>query len=189
MKIIKEKKYFHNIASNYELDKNNNLCIKISIKNKENKIEKKNSRHKYNNYELMKVPFVRNIKNYLYEIHKNNNHLGLDSFLKLFLSKKIYYKGIVDDLYNIIKTCTICKIKNKTIKLTKKEKFELIIFTKPRERYIGDLTLIPSEFLNNIENKFYDSNKKYKYIFTIIDHFSKFSQSYSLKDKKRKYFR
>ena len=57
MKIIKEKKYFRNIASNYELDKNNNLCIKIFIKNKKNKIEKKNSRHKYNNYELMKVPF------------------------------------------------------------------------------------------------------------------------------------
>ena len=45
--------------------------------------------------------------------------------------------------------------------------------------------MIPSEFLNNIENKFYDSNKKYKYIFTIIDHFSKFSQSYLLKDKKK----
>ena len=38
---------------------------------------------------------------------------------------------------------------------------------------------------NNIENKFYEFNNKYKYIFTIIDHFSKFSKSYLLKDKKK----
>ena len=52
---------------------------------------------------------------------------------------------------------------------------KIIIFKKQRERYIADLTDIPAELLIN--------NKNYKYIYTIKDHFSKFSWSYLLENK------
>ena len=48
-------------------------------------------------------------------------------------------------------------------------------------RYIN----LPIEFTNNKDNKYFNINSKYKYILTIIDHFSRFSDSYLLTDKKQ----
>ena len=42
-------------------------------------------------------------------------------------------------------------LKKTKVKLTKKEKFILIIFTKPKERYIADLNIIQQDFLNIIK--------------------------------------
>ena len=69
--------------------------------------------------------------------------------------------------------------------MMKKEKFNMIIFDRPKERYIGDLSVIPIELINNENNIYFEENRKYKYIFTILDHFSKFSDSYLLADKKK----
>lgn len=49
--------------------------------------------------------------------------------------------------------------------------------TKPRERYVIDLTFIPNIL---------SGNSGYKYLFNILDHFSKFLISYAIKDKARK---
>ena len=48
---------------------------------------------------------------------------------------------------------------------TKREKTKMIIFNRPKIRYIGDLTDLSNEI---------KKNTKYLYLFIIIDHFSKF---------------
>ena len=48
---------------------------------------------------------------------------------------------------------------------------------------MADLAVIPKELFNNLEKKNYDINNKYKYILTIVDHFSKYSESYLLENK------
>ena len=134
----------------------------------------------------MKVPFNKNNIEYLNQIHSENAHRGFDFMRNFFISKNIYYKGIIKDIKLIIRKCSICKLKKNELITIKKEKFNLIIFQRPKERYIGDLSVIPYEFLKNKENKYFDINSKYKYIFTIIDHFSKFSDSFLLIDKTQK---
>ena len=49
-----------------------------------------------------------------------------------------------------------------------------IIMKKIKERYIIDLTIIPNISIGIT---------KYKYLFDIMDHFSKFLISYTIKDK------
>ena len=56
-------------------------------------------------------------------------------------NRNIGYKGVINDLRNIINTCPICKMKKKNIIIKKKEKFNLIIFKKRKERFIVDLTI------------------------------------------------
>lgn len=55
-------------------------------------------------------------------------------------NRNIGYKGVINDLRNIINTCPICKMKKKYYN-KKKEKFNLIIFKKRKERFIVDLTI------------------------------------------------
>ena len=68
--------------------------------------------------------------------------------------------------------------KNVNIKY-KREKSKIILFNKPKIRYIGDLRDIPNKL---------KVNSKYNYIFTIIDHFSKFLNSYLIIKKDQKTF-
>ena len=53
-----------------------------------------------------------------------------------------------------------------------------IITSYPRERFIIDLTCLPDEFIDK------EKNKGYKYLFNLVDHFSKFRITYLIKDKK-----
>ena len=53
-----------------------------------------------------------------------------------------------------------------------------IITSYPRERFIIDLTCLPDEFIDK------EKNKGYKYLFNLVDHFSKFGITYLIKDKK-----
>ena len=62
-------------------------------------------------------------------------------------------------------------------KLMKREPSAQIISNYPKQLYSGYQTDIPYEFR---------TNNDYKYIFTVIDHFSKLAQSYLLKDKTAK---
>ena len=62
-----QKNYFRNIASSYVFD-NNSLCIKYYYNNKNNsesydKISK--YRRKSSSYKLVRIPFEKNIINYL----------------------------------------------------------------------------------------------------------------------------
>ena len=54
-------------------------------------------------------------------------------------------------------------------------KFILIIFKRPRVRYIADITDIPLEIRKGTD---------YLYLLNIIDHFSKYVASYLIKSKK-----
>ena len=120
------KKYFRTISNNYELDSHNNLCIKMPIKNNNETFTKKFNRRKYNNYSLKKVPFVKDLKQFLYQFHSNTNHKGFEAFRKALINDNIYYKGIIKDIQNIIDNCAICKLKNQKINLKKMK--NLILF-------------------------------------------------------------
>ena len=57
------------------------------------------------------------------------------------------------------------------------EKSNIILFNRPKYRFIGDLSYIPTEL---------KINNNYLYIFIIIDHFSKLLNAYLLKNKDHK---
>ena len=164
------RRNFRRKASNYDLDKNNDLYYKYFRKNSKDK--KFSSQNK--DYILCKIPFEKNILEYLFKIHKENNHRCGESLRLELLKRNIYYFGIIKDINKIVKNCAICSFKKNT-KLRKREKIHIIIFNKPKIRYIGDLTDILIELIKN---------NKFKYIFTIIDHFFKLSNSYLLINKK-----
>ena len=138
------------------------------------------------NYVLMHVPFTKDIITFLKNIHSKILHRGVNGLRLELIKRRIYYFGISKDIKRVISECAICKIKNSKVKLYKKEKFKTIIFKRPRDRYIADITQIPIEFLNNKQNKYYKENITFKYILTILDHFSKFADSFLLPDKAQK---
>ena len=73
-----------------------------------------------------------------------------------------------------IKNCDICQ---KTHTESFKKPFnEQIISSKPRERYVMDLT--------DIKENINDDKYNFKYIFNIIDHYTKICGSYLLENKK-----
>ena len=76
----------------------------------------------------------------------------------------------------VCSNCAICNLKIKG-KLNKKEKVKLIIFNKPKARFVADLTDIPTDI---------KGNSPYLYLINIIDHFSKYVSSYLLSNKKGK---
>ena len=88
---------------------------------------------------------------------------------------KIFYHGIYDDLENIVHICPICTQKN--IVFYKRIPTKQIIFNKPKERYVMDLTYLPIELCKKT---------KIKYLFNLIDHFSKFIISYPIENKNGK---
>lgn len=83
------KKYFRNIASDYELDDDNNLYIKYYNKKSSLAIVNK-TRKKYVNYKLCKVPFVQDLNSFIYNIHKNLLHRN-NKDLQKELIKKIFF--------------------------------------------------------------------------------------------------
>ena len=115
----------------------------------------------------MEIPFVKDIKEFMNNIHKKSMHKGINGMRDELLNRRIYYKGIIKDIEFTIKNCPICSIKKKNKNFVKKEKFNLIIFHKPRERYIADLSYIPLEFTNNKDCKNYEINNKYRSFFQI----------------------
>lgn len=143
---------------------------RMKIKNKN-----KNKRKKYESYYLYKIPFIKDINEYILNIHKEMNHQSFEYLRKEFIKREIYYHGITSDIKNSLSECEICKLKS--IKLTKlKDVSKIIIFDKPKMRYVGDLTNIPLEL---------KQNTKFNYIFTIVDHFSKLANSYLLENKNK----
>ena len=88
----------------------------------------------------------------MYKIHSETAHRGIDSLRKYLLSNNIYYKGVIKDIRYIKDHCSICKLKNNKFIIMKKENFNLIVFDRPKIRYIGDLSIIPLELINNEGN-------------------------------------
>ena len=73
-------------------------------------------------------------------------------------------------------SCGIRNIKIKR-KLEKCEKVKLIIFNKQRARYIADIADIPTKIRENTN---------YLYLLNIVDHLTKYANSYLLSNKKSK---
>lgn len=174
--VYAEKRYFQNIYNKYSLDKNNNLCIKFFIKSdKENNVLNfKNKRKRYKKYKLMRVPFVKDLYTFLRQIHSESVHRGKEALKKELIIRNYFYKGIIEDTKLVINKSGICKIKKNNIILYKNEHFKLIVFERPNDIYIGNLTSVPIKLINNQDNIYYEENIKYKYIISIVDHFSKF---------------
>ena len=120
------------------------------------------------------VPFTDNLENFLLDFHKKNGHRNSFSLRKFILNNNYYYYGIVKDTEKIVKNCSICNIKFHYDQKRKREPSKIILFNKPKYRYVGDLSALPTEL------KEYSG---FNYTFTIIDHFSKFINSYLLKSK------
>ena len=83
--------------------------------------------------------------------------------------------GIKKDVENYIKKCVECA-KMKTIEKSKREKSITILSHGPKDRYVADLWYLP-EYLKGHSN--------YLYVLDIIDHFSKFCNSYLLNTKEK----
>lgn len=141
---------------------------KIYILNYKNKKDK-------TNYEFKEVSFIKNINKFLYKIYSENSHRNALSLREELLNRNYYYKGIVDDTIKVVKECSKYILKSNVDIKHKREKTKVIIFKCPKTKFIGDLTEIPNEL---------KINSKYLYQVIIIDHFSKFVNSYLFEKKK-----
>ena len=159
-----QKRYFRNRAKLFDINDNNELMIKIF-----NKKKIKNIKNNKDNYTLYYVPLTKSIENWINDLHIETNHRSYYYLRNYIKNKHFYYKGITNDINNIINNCSLCKMKG-NIKL-KNEPTKQILCNYPRQRYVGDLTDLPYQFRKN---------NKFKYIFTIIDHFSKMAESFLL---------
>ena len=112
-----------NIANNYDLDFNNNLHTKHYRKNKVCK-NNNNKSKRYDEYDLFKIPFVKNIFEYLNDVHKELNHRSFDAVRLKLIKRQIYYYGIINDLKLVINKCAICNLKN--ITYLKKKKLHVL---------------------------------------------------------------
>ena len=81
---------------------------------------------------IKKVPFTKNLKEYLLKIHSEDLHRNALSLKKSLLSRNIFYYGITEDTINFIKECSICNIKINYKQKSKREITKLIIFKKQR---------------------------------------------------------
>ena len=109
------------------------------------------------------------MEKWLNDIHIATNHRSY-FYLRYYIRQRHYfYKEIYNDIINTINSCNVSKLKA-NIKV-KNESTKQILCNYPRQRYVGDLTDLPYQFRKN---------NNFKYIFTIIDHFSKMADSYLL---------
>lgn len=102
---------------------------------------------------------------------KKKYHCSLNIIIKDFYRRGFAYKGNFKNCKSIIEFCPNCN--QKKTNYYKREPRQQLIFNKPLERVIADLTELPYELIYNAG---------YKYQLNLIDHFSKFTFSYKLKD-------
>ena len=127
----------------------------------------------FNNPNYFLVPKLFECINKLEEFHISTHHRGYDTLIKKFKDEKIFWKGITQDIKFYILNCSICQCKNHSN--FKNPFIKQILFNKPKDQFIIDLTNCP----DNIKN-----NTNYKYLLHIIDHYSKFLFGKLLEDKK-----
>ena len=141
-------------------------------------IRRNNNNHlkkKQNETEYYRIPTVNNVLKLLDDIHRSICHQGENKMIDKINELKIYYKGIISDIKEIKSMCDVFIQTN--FKFYKRSPVKQIIMTKPKERFVIDLTYIPD---------FLTGNAGFKYLFNILDHFNKFLISYAIKDKSGK---
>ena len=158
---------FKRSIKNYFIDKKSQRLMKqIIYRNKDKKPIIKNFFIAYINEKI-------NIIKYLHEM---TIHKGITTLYKLILKQNFIWYGIYEDVKNYIKNCVICQETHKNI--YKKPKIKSIISNYPKERYVMDLV--------SIDKRVDDEYHRYKYIFNIVDHFSKYLGSYLIENKTAK---
>jgi hypothetical protein len=103
-------------------------------------------------------------------------HKGITTLYKLILKQSFIWYGLYADVKNYIKNCVICQEMHKSI--YKKPNIKSIINNYPKERYVMDLV--------SLDKRIDDEYHRYKYIFNIIDHFSKYLGFYLIENKTSK---
>ena len=141
-----KKRLFRTSCINYDINNDLVLCFKYKLNFNNKNIDEKSkssNRHKKklkDEYELRKIPNVKNVISLLEELHKEINHQGYKKLKTKIDELKIYYKGINEDMKNISNLCDIC-IKKKVV-YYKREPSKQIIMERPKERFVMDITYI-----------------------------------------------
>ena len=138
---------------------------------KDNRLYFKYKRYKNKSINV-KIPFKGEVYPILKYIHINNNHIGYKNMCNQILLSEFYWLGYSQDITNFLNKWEIClsnKKKNHILSPLK-----IIIDEGPKFRYIVDLWEIPEDLSLNTD---------YIYILDCIDHFSKFLNSFLLKNK------
>ena len=153
------KRYFRNMTKDYSFDeKYNRLKKKMNISNdKLNPIIKEF----FIPYDFEKIKLIK-------RFHDFSTHRGYKTLYNLIKEEQFWWNNIYIDIYNYVKNCPICQSIHNQPKI--KPETMQIITTKPRESYVLDL--------QEIKNHLQDEEKKYKYFFNIIEHYSKLTGSF-----------
>ena len=169
----KKKKYFRLHAKTFYLNDENKLYKKVRF-NKNLKYDFKIDKIRENKkeYVLLKIPETLDIIEYLNNLHKEDNHRGIKSLRNYLLERGYYIEGSTFLINYILKNCITCIGKASRTKL-KREPTKQIITYYPKQRYVMDITEVPDELISDTR----------KYLFCIIDHFSKYGMAFIINNK------
>ena len=159
----------------YLVEKNNLYVIKKYKNEKFNNEEQENSEEEEYIEKKYKIPRTSEIKDILFKHHDNHLHQGRDGTYYSIKEDNYDWVGMKNDVELYIKNCVDCA-KMKSTEKSKKEKSITILSRGPKDRYVADLWYLP-EYLKGHSN--------YLYVLDIIDHFSKFFNSYLLNTKEK----
>jgi len=115
------------------------------------------------NKKIFKISKLKEALNLIKSIHTQNNHRNYTNNLDILKDKKIYWKGMYNNIIYYIKNCSQYQCKNNTI--FKRPVIKQLLFNNPKDRYIIDITDTPY-IINH--------NTNYKYILHILDHYRKY---------------
>ena len=188
-----ELKNYYNEIYNYLLD-NKNMPKRLEYSTSKNRktIEKK--RTKFRNMVKRKYRILNNRLQFAYYykenriwlniiyndekipllnyVHYSNNHIKRETMDEKIIRMGYYWYGYSTDIMETIKNCGICHSENAGIRIPNKPK--IIISYGPHQRYQCDLWYLPESLKENTE---------FEYCLDIIDHFSKWLNSYLLRNK------
>ena len=133
----------------------------------DNKITNLNKQNNLRDYSLYVIPYKINEFEFIKNIHERINLHNWNDTRKEFLKNRYYYIGYTYDIKYVCTRCPQCAQKNRNF--FKREPSKYILFNKPRDSYIMDITEIPLNLKDAI-------NKKYT--LNVIDHFSQLCKSY-----------
>ena len=171
---LKASKYIYYKNSLY-INKNddhiemNNKLISLIVKDNDDEITDIIK----NNKKIFRIPTLFECIDLIKKFHSDTNHRSNDALKEKFKEEKISWKGISNDINYFIHNCVTCQLKNSSI--VKRPFIKQILFDKPRQRYILDLSELPDLIKENTD---------FKYFMHLIDHYSKFLFGLLLKDKK-----
>lgn len=153
-----KKRGFRNSISNDKLDEKyylSYLHTKEECKEKRNNL-RGNNRCLKKNLNVRgphRIITANNVVDLVYNIHKNSLHQGKIKIMLAMKNLKIFYYGIYEDLENIRHIYPICSQKN--IIFYKRVPTKQIIFNKPKDKYVMDLTYLPLDLCKNPKLNFY----------------------------------